>query len=422
MKPRILVVALLAVGLICGVGVFAQTQDQQQKTTITVAVYPDLDSVVKAVLPAFNALYPNIEVKLDVNGYGDHHTKLLTELAAGKGVPDVAAIEIGYIAKFAAQGGLVDLSKPPYNGEAYKDLYVPYAWKQAHTQDGRLIGMPLDIAPATMFWRRDVFAAHGVSINDIKTWEDYINVGKKLTYDADGDGKIDHWLVDNAGDVAMVLWGGHTHFFDADGNCIVTNDRFVKAFTIAKKIRDAGLDANVGAWTNEWYNLFKQGTIATAINGAWLMGHLKNWMAPKTAGKWGAAQLPEGMYTQRGGSWYTIPQASTHKDAAWKFVKFMTTNPVVQLRAFDVTNAFPAVKAVWDDPVFAEPIPFLNGQKARLLWKEAISHITGVPTNPNDALAFEIVSDELSQVLNEGKSIKDALAEAKQMIERRTQK
>jgi len=47
----------------------------------------------------------------------------------------------------------------------------------------------------------------------------------------------------------VILWGGHTHFFDEKGNCLVDNDRFVKAFTIAKKIRDAGMDAQIGSWT-----------------------------------------------------------------------------------------------------------------------------------------------------------------------------
>jgi len=392
----------------------------EERVTITVAVYPDLDSVIKGVLPAFQVLYPDIEVELEVAGYGDHHTKLLTTLAAGMGVPDVAAVEIGYIARFAAEGGLVDLSQPPYNAEAYAALFVPYAWQQAHTVDGRLIAMPADIAPATMFWRRDVFAERGASIDEIKTWEDYIEVGRRLTYDADGDGQIDHWLVDDAATVAMILWGGHTRFFDQEGNCIVDSPRFVRAFEVAKAIREAGLDARISAWTSEWYEAFRRGTVATAINGAWLMGHLKNWIAPETARLWGAAQLPGGTYTQRGGTWYAIPQASEHKDAAWKLIKFLTTNPDIQLRAFEITNAFPAVQAVWEDPIFEEPVPFLGGQTARLLWKEAVQHIVGVPTNPNDAIAMEIVSDALTQVLEEGRPIEEALAEAKQLIERRT--
>ena len=416
MKMKVLFIALLIVGLVlANIGLV-----HADKTTITVSVYPDLDSVIKAILPAFNALNPDIEVVLDVAGYGDHHTKLLTQLAGGKGVPDVTALEIGYISQFAAKGGLVDIGQSPYNAKMYENLFVPYAWFQSNTADGRLIALPSDIAPATMFWRRDVFADRGVSIDNIKTWDDYIEAGKKFTYDADGDGKVDHWLLANVADLAMILWGGHTYFFDEQGNCVVDNERFVKAFTIAKKIRDAGMDAQIGAWTNEWYEAFKQGTVATEINGVWMLGHFKNWIAPDTTGKWGAAQLPEGIFTHRGGTWYAIPQASEHKEEAWKLIKFLTTNYATQLRAFEVTGAFPAVKDVWEDPIFEEPVTFLNDQKARLLWKEVVSHIVGVPTNTNDALAFEIVNDALSQVLNEGCPINEALFEAKKLIEQRT--
>jgi hypothetical protein len=52
MKIKVLLIALLIVGLVLvNVGLV-----QAGKTTITVSVYPDLDSVIKAILPAFNVL------------------------------------------------------------------------------------------------------------------------------------------------------------------------------------------------------------------------------------------------------------------------------------------------------------------------------------------------------------------------------
>ena len=416
MKLRICLITLLTVGLVLGLGGGLLAQDQ--KTTITVAVYPDLDAVIRAILPAFHALYPDIEVVLEVAGFVDHHTRLLTVLAAGIGVPDVTAVEIGFIARFVVEGGLMDLRQPPFNAGVYADLFVPYAWRQAHTADGRLIGMPTDIAPATMFWRRDVFAERGVSIEAIKTWENFIEAGKQLTFDADGDGNIDHWLIASAGDLAMILWGGHTGFFDADGNLVVDSPRFVHAFEVAKAIREAGLDAQIGAWSGEWFEAFRRGIVATEINGAWMLGHLSGWIAPETAGLWGVAHLPGGLHTQRGGTWFAIPEAAENKEAAWKLIRFLTTNPDVQLQAFEVAGVFPAVKAVWEDPAFEEPIPFLDGQPARLLWRETVLQITGAPVNLNDAIAMEFVSAALTEVLEEGRPIKEALAEARQRIER----
>ena len=416
MKIKVLLIVLLIVGLVLvNMGLV-----QAEKTTITVSVYPDLDSVIKAMLPTFNALNPDIEVVLDVAGFDDHHLRLLTQLAAGKGVPDVASVAENYMSRFTVKGALVDLSQPPYNAKTYENLFVPYAWSQSNTADGRLIALPADIAPATMFWRRDIFADRGVSIDSIKTWDDYIEAGKKLTYDADGDDKVDHWLLANANSLAMILWGGFSGFFDEQGNCMVDCERFVKAFTIAKKIRDGGIDAKVPYWTNEWFEVIGKGAVATEITGAWMLGHLEKWVAPDTAGKWGAAQLPGGIFTHWGGTWYVIPQASEHKEEAWELIKFLTTNYATQLRAFEVTSAFPALQEVWENPIFEETVPFLNGQKARLLWKEAVLHSVGIPSTTNDVIAFEIVNDVLSQVLDEGRPINEALSEAKRIIEQRT--
>ena len=142
------------------------------KTKIVVGCFPALDEAYAAVLPEFYKKYPQIEVEIKALGFDDHHSQLVTALAAGEGAPDVAAVEIGYVAQFVAEGGLVDLLKPPFNAGRYRDGVTPYTWAQGMSNDGRLIAMPADIAPGCAFYRRDVFAAHGINVDDIKTIED----------------------------------------------------------------------------------------------------------------------------------------------------------------------------------------------------------------------------------------------------------
>ena len=43
-------------------------------------------------------------------------------------------------------------------------------------------------------------------------------------------------------------------------------------------MRQLKLDARVNAWSNEWAEGFKRGTIATQMTGAWLAGHMNNWL------------------------------------------------------------------------------------------------------------------------------------------------
>lgn len=392
-----------------------------QTTKIAVGVFPPLDEHILNVLDEFNELHPNIEVEVRTLAYADHHNALVTALATGSGAPCVVAVEIGFIARFVAEGGLVDLSQPPYNADQYADIFVDYAWQQARTPDGRQIGMPTDIGPGVMYYRRDHLDAVGADIDEvISDWESYVEYGRQIKENLPGV-----FLIADAGDVARSLirtglTEGEGIFFDAEGNVQVTSERFINALRIAQQIRQEGLDAQIGSWTNEWYEAFRSGTVATQLSGAWLGGHLQTWMAPETAGLWGVSNLPGGIYSSWGGSFYAIPEQCENKEAAWELIEFLTTNEEIQLAAFRHIDAFPAVTATYDDPIFEEPIDFLAGQQARLLFAEVAENVPGIATHPNDAIATEIFDSALAEVLNEGRDPAEALAEAEMLIMRRT--
>jgi multiple sugar transport system substrate-binding protein len=202
---------------------------------------------------------------------------------------------------------------------------------------------------------------------------------------------------------------------------LVGSDRFVRAFELARQLRQLKLDARVSPWSNEWVEGFKRGTLATELSGAWLVGALSNWVAPQTRGLWRAAQLPAGAHVAYGGAFYAMPRlaAPTRKALAWEFIQLLTLDPGAQLRAFKTYDAFPSLLETHDDPFFEEPLPFLAGQKARLLWRAAARRIGATPVHKQDGFASEVVGTELDKVLNRGKDIRTALADAQRLLERR---
>lgn len=394
-----------------------------QTKTITVGVFPDLDSVVKAALPGFKKLYPNIDVKINSLAYGDHHTALTTALSTGKGAADVVVMDLDYVAKFAEGKGLVDLSKAPYNGMQYRSQFVGYTYPQAMAPDGRLLVIPTDIGPGSMFYRTDFLKKAGVTPTQLNaSWEAFITNGKKVV--AANPGTV---LVPEASEVARIIYrsglkAGEGIFFDKAGKTVVgpDNARYVRAFTIAKQIRDQKLDARVGgAFSPDWTTGFQKGNFVTEFRGAWMVGHMQNWLAKDFAGKWGAADLPGKTFASWGGSFYGIPEQSQNKAEAWNLIKYLTMNKDQQILAFKTTGAFPALRAAHNAPMFNEGIPYLGGQKARILWRAASNKIQPVEVNRYDALAEQLVADALSKVLTEGMDIKAALTEANTLIARR---
>jgi multiple sugar transport system substrate-binding protein len=54
-----------------------------------------------------------------------------------------------------------------------------------------------------------------------------------------------------------------------------------------------------------------------------------------------------------------------------------------------------------------------------VLWREAAQHIQAVAVHRQDTFADEVINTELDKVLDQGKDIPTALADAARLLERR---
>ncbi len=392
------------------------------RTTITVATFPDLDRAAKAALPRWRALHPDVDVKVLSLQYPDHHNAMTAALATGAGLPDVMALDFRFIAKFAASRGLEALDAPPYNAMALREQFVAFTFPQATTPQGTLVAMPADIGPGTLLYRQDLLARAGLTEADLTaSWESFIAAGRKLK------AATGAYLLADAADIRDIvlrtsLQPGEGLYFDAQGRVLVDSPRFRRAFALAREARLAGIDAHAIAWTNEWVAGFRQHRIATQMMGAWLAGHLKNWLAPDTAGQWRSTTLPGGAMASYGGSFYAIPKKAAHKAEAWDFIRFMTADKETQLGSLRTLDAFPSLLAAQQDPLFDEPIAFLGGQRARQLWRDIAAKVPPIAVHRLDAMATDVIRFEFEEVLAQGKDIDTALADAKQLIERRARR
>ncbi|HEX7643759.1 MAG TPA: extracellular solute-binding protein [Burkholderiaceae bacterium] len=406
--------ALLLAGVsLCGMA--------QARTILTVAAFPAEDEIVKAAIPEWNRRHPDVEIRLISRQIADHHTAMTTALSTRSHLPDVMALEIHYVGGFTRTGALDDLRQPPYNFTQDSKRFVPYAVAQVTGPHGELTAVPTDIGPGTLLYRTDILAKAGVTEADLtRSWESYVEAGIKIK------AATGAFLIPNAHDIKDIvirtgIKPGEGMYFDGDGHALVNTPRFAHAFELARAVRRNGLDARVLAWSSDWAEGFKRGSLATQMSGAWAAGHLATWLAPNTAGLWRAAQLPEGTYAAWGGTYLAIPKASdpANKAAAYEFIRMLTLEPAMQLAAFKEQNAFPALTETYTDPFFAQPIPFLAGQRARELWRDAAVHIGAVRVHKQDAFAEEVVNSELDKVLEKNKDIGQALADAERLLQRR---
>jgi multiple sugar transport system substrate-binding protein len=396
----------------------AERTTSGERIELVVASYPSFDMSVKVAIPRFERLHPNIKVKLVSKAFGDHHSAMIRALDSGSGLPDVMAVEVGFVGRFGESRALDDLGEVPYNGRPATAALFPFSVAQGQW-NGRLVGMPADVGPGTLFYRKDLLDRAGVTEADLtRSWDSYLEAGKKVKA-ATGASLLAH--VGALKDIYLRshLSPGEGVYFDESGEPLLTTPRFAEAFALARRARDAGLDARVGNWSNEWADGLKRGTIATEPNGAWLAGHLANWLAPDGRGLWRAAPLPGGAAVTWGGSFYAIPGKAAHRKEAWEFVKFLCFDAEQQSDAFNNLDAWPALRAAQDIPLVDQPIPYLGGQRARQVWKQAAERVPVIPVNRLDPIAADQVNKALEDVLVRGKDIEEALAEAQQLLKQR---
>jgi multiple sugar transport system substrate-binding protein len=394
---------------------------QAQAITLTIASYPNFDAAIRAAIPRYEKLHPEINIRLVALSFYDHHHAMTTALATGAGLPDIMGLEQGFIGRFVNSDGLEVLSAAPYNALQYQHLFVPYTLVQAQNERGELFAMPADIGPGSLFYRSDLLAQAGISLNEMtKTWESFIHAGIKLKQKS-------IYLVANASDVKDIyirigLKPGEGIYFNQAGASLVRSERFVKAFTLAKQVRDQGLDARLQIWSNEWAESIRRGQIATQMMGAWFAGHLSSWIAPDSPGLWRVSQLPAHSYANWGGSFYAIPKAAAHKSEAWDFIRFMTLDPEMQLKAFEKLDAFPALLSAQQTPHMTESMSYFGQQQARLIWKDAAANMPIIATYKYDALAAEIIRKQMDLVLEDHKNITDALDDAERQIKHKVRR
>jgi multiple sugar transport system substrate-binding protein len=143
---------------------------------------------------------------------------------------------------------------------------------------------------------------------------------------------------------------------------------------------------------------------------------------PDQKGLWRVAALPEKTFGASGGSFFMITSTSKNKEAAWKWLKFMSGDKTARERIMVRYGAFPSAKAAQSGAAINLPDPYFGNQKVFTVWAQTARRMPVIVPNKLDAFAQDVLFDQLDQVTNEGKEIDQALKDARAQIERRVKR
>ncbi|MGQ9630975.1 MAG: ABC transporter substrate-binding protein [bacterium] len=379
---------------------------------------------LKKLTPKFEAENPGIKVDIKKIGFEDLHNKLQTSFMAGVGAPDISAVEISQMGKFFKGAGVpfLDLTDliAPHRGGMIEARLAPW------TYNGKVYGMPQDMHPCTLIYRRDLFEEAGLPSDPaevdklVSTWKDYVEVGKKLVKDLDGDGKIDRYMTFiNTTDIGyhmlMIIQRGGG-MFDKEGNVILDNQISIDTLQFLLDMVDKHKIAVSQPSGAARYAAIDDGAVATVFGPDWDLGYVKKY-TPKTAGKWGAVLLPAwekgGPRTSTwGGTSYTILASSKYKQEAWKYMQYVWLRTDSGIVRWFESYQLPPLKGVLVSPEIAEPDPYFAGQKFGALNATAAYDLPAYYMTPYWAEGASYWVVAISDVFAHKKTPEQALKEA----------
>ena len=261
----------------------------------------------------------------------------------------------------------------------------------------------------------------------IETWEDYHDAALTIQETVG----VPMWQQSQAHNDArkfeMLMWQRGLGYVDEDGNVILdTEPGIEEILEYMGRFWDEDLAADTEPWTDGWYREMNDGDVATVPGAVWMGTFLKSFIAPETEGLWGVFRLPvwesgDAQASNDGGSALAIPEQSEQKEAAWAYIEFHLGRVDSQVRMYEASDIFPALEDAYDDPFFAEPDPYFDGQEVRSLFADLVQEVpTAGVYNPDYAAMNEITAVEIQRFATGRQSASEALANAAEEIRART--
>lgn len=309
--------------------------------------------VVEELVPEFERRNPGIRVEVQQIPWTAAHEKMLTAFV-GDATPDVAQLGNTWVPEFQALNAL-----EPLDGLAAASASTPRAdyfagiW-DTNVIDGRTYGLPWYVDTRVLFYRPDLMAAAGYPQPPV-TWAQWMDAMRKMKARM-GPNQHPILLPTNEWPQPVILGmqAGGTLLRDGGRYGDFSHPDFRRGFDFYVGLFREGLAPRVSASEiSNRYQEFERGNVGMVITGPWEIGEFGTRV---TNAPWATAPLPgpDGPgVSLAGGASLVLFRGSRQKDAAWKFIEFLS-EPAQQVRFYELTGDLPARRSAWRSPVLAE--------------------------------------------------------------------
>lgn len=316
----------------------------------------------------FHKEHPDIHVKQQVGPHSstEYHAIVSQRLRNRDASVDVFLMDVIWPPEFAAAGWALDISSRFPPSEQKRFLTGPI---RANTFQGAIYGVPCYIGAGLFYYREDLLEKY--QLHPPHTWEEMIAHGETIR-----KGENDPGLAVYSGqfkqyeglvcDMLEFVWSNGGAVVDGlEGRAVLDQPAAVEAVSFVRD-RIIGKAAPRGVLNYEEpesLDLFSQGKAVFLRNWPYAWSLANDSKTSKVAGRIGVGRLPHfpGHHAAStlGGWQFGINRYSRHPEAAWQFIRFMTSPESQKILAV-ISGLAPTRRSVYEHPVIQEKAPHLR--------------------------------------------------------------
>ncbi|MEI7110044.1 ABC transporter substrate-binding protein [Serratia sp. TMDUHS_CL] len=298
----------------------------------------------------FEQANPDIKIEIELTPSAQYFVKL-DSAAAGGVAPDIFWINMPYFVQYAKNGIMEPLA--PYIKDSGLQLDdVVASSVKAYQYDGQQMAIPRDVDSIAVWYNKKLFDQAGVSYPTSDwSWDDLKNKATALKSGLKGAAfpLVMDLSIDGQDSYMNLLFQNGNHIVPKDGQPTdIANDKSIWVYQQLQGMMKDGLMPSAQQMSEvKTENIFQSNRAAMVYAGSWLAAPFAN--NPLINDHIGVVMMPK-IERQSGVAHslaFAMSAKSAHKQAAWKYIAFMSSEASQAELAKVVIPANKTAAKVW---------------------------------------------------------------------------
>ncbi|HGM5574971.1 TPA: sugar ABC transporter substrate-binding protein [Serratia marcescens] len=298
----------------------------------------------------FEQANPDIKIEIELTPSAQYFVKL-DSAAAGGVAPDIFWINMPYFVQYAKNGIMEPLASYIKDSGLQLDDVVASSVK-AYQYDGQQMAIPRDVDSIAVWYNKKLFDQAGVSYPTSDwSWDDLKNKATALKSGLKGAAfpLVMDLSIDGQDSYMNLLFQNGNHIVPKDGQPTdIANDKSIWVYQQLQGMMKGGLMPSAQQMSEvKTENIFQSNRAAMVYAGSWLAAPFAN--NPLINDHIGVVMMPK-IERQSGVAHslaFAMSAKSAHKQAAWKYIAFMSSEASQAELAKVVIPANKTAAKVW---------------------------------------------------------------------------